>query len=111
MKRIRISDMAREHQFADKDREEWEQIVFEEAEFFTVSRFMGRSYPGKFWTNRHPNILEAVKDAAKGSLTAISEPMLYAVAASGRNVLIPRERWVALITEFAERNPNYEEQK
>lgn len=105
--------MPREHQFHGLTREEWEQTVFEEADHFTVSRYTGRgdgkaSY--KFDTSRHSNILEAVKDAVlKEGDPGGREPMIYAVAKTGRNVLIPKAKWVEFIREFAKRNPDYQE--
>lgn len=94
--------MKREHQFGDDvTREKWERIVFEEADYFTCSVFYGRRV---FQTTKHPNFLEAVKTA----LETMRPAMVYAVAASGRNVLIPRQEWVKLLAEFAKNNPDYE---
>lgn len=101
--------MKREHQFKDLTREEWERVVFEEADHFTCTRYMGRKPDkdgSKFKTRKHPNILEAVKDAVQ-DIQLGGQPMIYAVASSERNVLIPRDQWVPLIEQFAERNPDY----
>lgn len=108
IERVRIPRMPREHQFGNMNREEWERVVFEEADHFTCTRYLGRvtQSGSKFETHKHPNILEAVKDALTGGGTR--KPMLYAVAKTGRNVMIPRDRWVELINEFAARNPHYE---
>lgn len=102
--------MRPEHKFL-KTREEWEKVVFEEADHFTCCRFVGRkvdSRGSKFKTNRHPNFLEAVYDATVNAKFDGRQPMIYAVAPSGRNVLVPRDQWIRLLMEFAERNPEYE---
>jgi hypothetical protein len=100
----------REHQF-NTTREEWERVVFEEADHFTVSRYAGRgsgSSSYKFNTTKHPNVLEAVKDAVLNGAPLGRQPMVYAVAKSGRNVLIPKTQWIELMQEFAKRNPDYQ---
>ena len=100
--------MRPEHKFL-RTREEWEKVVFEEAEYFTCCRFMGRKVDhrgSKFKTTKHPNIFEAIKDALIDH-TLGGLPMVYAVAPSGRNVLIPRSEWSRLLQQFADKNPEY----
>jgi len=70
-----------EHDFSG-GRESWEDRVVANASYFTVITFPGRN------RCEYPTLLEATQAAAAGQRT-----LVYAVAKSGRSVLVPRDKW------------------
>lgn len=73
-----------EHDFSQK-RDQWEQTVINNAAYFTTARHVGR---GQYDRRRFTTMAEAAEDAGDDPCV-----MLYACTATGRTVLVPRDKW------------------
>ena len=86
-----------EHNFIADNVAQWEERVFIAAcksGYFTVIR------PHRTGDDRRkefPNFPEAGMEAMRGD-----RPMLYAVAKTGRAVLVPRDQWLKCLTIWKE---------
>lgn len=88
---------APEHEFTALKREEWEQVVFEQASYFTVIRCQGRVRERQEFRD----LLLAITEAVHGVQNPV--PMVYAITSSGRSVMLPKDQWVRLLNEYAAR--------
>jgi hypothetical protein len=81
-----------EHNFTG-DREAWEQTVFENADHFTVFRYLANK---KRDQKEYRSLVEAIRDAGSDS-----HALLYAVTGPGRFVNLPRADWPRHLNEYA----------
>lgn len=98
--------MPKAHDF-DTDRDSWERVVFDEAAYFTVYRRYGRGVNQKLKFNGEHAFLKAVENAVTGDNSV--NPMIYAVTAHGRFVMIPKPQWIPLMQEYAKQVDGCEE--
>lgn len=80
--------MRPEHRFSGT-LEQWDRAVFENAAYFTVVEFLRGTRPTV--VQQHTTFADAVKAA-----TPMPRVLIYAVTASERWALVPRDQWAAL---------------
>lgn len=90
--------VAPEHELTSLTRDEWERVVFEQAVYFTVIRCRGRIRERQ----EFKDFLAAIMEAVRGVQDPV--PMVYAVTASERSVMLPKAQWAQLLREYATRH-------
>ena len=83
-------------EFIDKTQDQWEELLFRNAAYFTVYRKLSR---GKSERKEFANFPEAAVDAFHDH-----RALVYAVAESGRFVCVVRSRWQHYLDIWKEMN-------